>query len=53
MYTLHHDAEIRSIDQIEELRGLPTEVKPAEIELARQVVETFEGPLNLKDYKDE
>ena len=53
MYTLHHDAEIRSIDQIEELRGVPTEVKPAEIQLARQVVETFEGPLNLKDYKDE
>jgi DNA end-binding protein Ku len=53
MYTLHHDAEFRSIDQLEELCGVPTEVKPAEIKLARQVVKTFEGPLNFKDYKDE
>src|SRR5262245_35833478 len=26
MYTLHHDAEIRSIDQIEELNSVPTKV---------------------------
>ncbi len=53
MYTLHHDAEIRSIDQIEELNGVPTKVKPEEMKLAKQVVKTFEGALNLKDYKDE
>jgi DNA end-binding protein Ku len=28
-------------------------VKPEEMKLARQVIETFEGPLNLSDYKDE
>jgi len=28
-------------------------VKPEEIKLARQVISTFEGPLNLADYKDE
>ena len=53
MYTLHHDAEIRSIDQIEELSSLPSKVKPEEMKLARQVIATFDGELNLKDYKDE
>src|SRR5260370_37437303 len=28
MFTLHHDAEIRSIDQIEELSSVPTKVNP-------------------------
>jgi DNA end-binding protein Ku len=53
MYTLHHDAEIRSIDTIEELNSVPTKVKPEEMKLAKQVIQTFEGDLNLKDYKDE
>jgi DNA end-binding protein Ku len=53
MYTLHHDAEIRSIDQIEELSSLPAKVKPEEMKLAKQVISTFDGELNLKDYKDE
>ena len=53
MYTLHHDAEIRSIDQIEELSSLPAKVKPEEMKLARQVIATFDAELNLKDYKDE
>jgi DNA end-binding protein Ku len=53
MYTLHHDAEIRSIDQIEELNSVPTKVKPEEMRLAKQVVQTFQGELDLKEYKDE
>src|SRR6185295_12673060 len=53
MYTLHHDAEIRSIDQIEELNSVPLTVKPEEMKLAKQVVSTFDAELNLKDYKDE
>ena len=53
MYTLHHDAEIRSIDQIDELGSLPAKVKPAEMKLAKQVIASFESELNLKDYKDE
>jgi DNA end-binding protein Ku len=53
MYTLHHDAEIRSIDQIEELGSLSSKVKPEEMKLAKQVISSFEGELNLKDYKDE
>src|SRR5688572_9930465 len=38
MYTLHHDAEIRSIDQIEELSSLPAKVKPEEMKLAKQEI---------------
>lgn len=53
MYTLHHAAEIRTIDQIDELREVRGKVGPAEMKLAKQVIESFEGPLDLADYKDE
>jgi DNA end-binding protein Ku len=53
MYTLHHAAEIRGIDVVEELNSVPAKVKPEEIKLAKQVIDTFDGPLDLKTYKDE
>ncbi|MFM8533463.1 MAG: Ku protein [Acidimicrobiia bacterium] len=53
MYTLHHAAEMRTIDQIEELREVRGAVNPAEMKLAKQVIESIEGDLNLADYKDE
>src|SRR5947208_5139468 len=53
MHTLHHAAEIRSIEQVEELSAVPAKVKPEEMKLARQVIQTFEQPLNLSDYQDE
>jgi DNA end-binding protein Ku len=53
MYTLHHAAEIRTIDQIDELREVRGKVGPAEMKLAKQVIESFEGELDLADYKDE
>src|SRR5262249_51314637 len=53
MHTLHHAAEIRGMDAVEELSSVPAAVKPDEIKLARQVIETFAAPLNLADYKDE
>jgi DNA end-binding protein Ku len=53
MHTLHHAAEMRGIDSVEELSSVPTTVKPEEIKLARQVIHTFEQPLNLATYKDE
>ena len=53
MYTLHHAAEIRTIDQIDELREVRGKVNPAEMKLARQVIESIEGDLNLSDYKDD
>jgi DNA end-binding protein Ku len=53
MYTLHHAAEIRSMDSIEELGAIPAKVKPQEIQLAKQVIGTFEKKLDLADYRDE
>ena len=35
MHTLHHAAEIRSIDAVEELHSVPTTVKPEEMKLGR------------------
>jgi DNA end-binding protein Ku len=53
MYTLHHAAEIRSAEGIEELDAIPSKVKPQEVQLAKQVIGTFEKKLDLHDYHDE
>jgi len=53
MYTLRHDAEIRSMDAIDELADMPATVKADEVKLAKQVMSTFEGEVNLETYKDE
>jgi DNA end-binding protein Ku len=52
MYTMRRANEIRSMDQIDELEGVPSKVKPEEIKLAKQVIENFEGQLDLGEYKD-
>jgi DNA end-binding protein Ku len=53
MHTLHHAAELRSIDAVDELDSVATTVKPEEVKLAQQVIATFEAPLDLANYKDE
>jgi DNA end-binding protein Ku len=53
MYTLRQAAEVRAMSQIEELDRVPGSIKPAEARLARQVIETFEGDIDLREYKDE
>jgi DNA end-binding protein Ku len=53
MYTLHHAAEIRTIDTVEELNGVTRKVKPEEIKLAKQVIGTFDRPLDLSAFRDE
>jgi DNA end-binding protein Ku len=53
MYTLHHAAEIRTIDQVEELSSVREKVRPEEIRLARQVIEAFDRPLDLAEFKDD
>ncbi len=53
MYTMHHAAEIRSMDTIDELQDLPTKINAQEAKLAKQVIDTFDGELNLADFKDE
>jgi DNA end-binding protein Ku len=53
MHTLHHAAEMRGIESVEELSSVPATVKPEEMKLAKQVISTFEGPLDLSTYTDE
>src|SRR5207253_3973222 len=53
IYTLHHGAEIRGTESIGELGAIPTKVKPQEVQLAKQVIGTFEKKLDLSDYRDE
>ena len=50
---MHHAAKLRSIDQVEDLSGGHETVKPQEITLARQVIGTFEAPLDLSKFHDE
>jgi DNA end-binding protein Ku len=53
MYTLRHAAEIRSMEAIDELADMPEAVKPDEVRLARQVIGTFEGNVDLETYRDD
>jgi DNA end-binding protein Ku len=53
MYTLHHAAEIRSIDSIDELSSVPAQVNADELKLARQVIGTFDKTLDISAYHDE
>jgi DNA end-binding protein Ku len=53
MYTLRHAGEIRSMDGIDELTHIPEKLKPEEVKLARQVMSTFEGEVDLRSYPDE
>jgi DNA end-binding protein Ku len=53
MYTLRHANEIRSMDAIDELSEMPGRVKPEEVKLARQVMGTFEGTVDLQEYRDD
>jgi DNA end-binding protein Ku len=53
MFTLHHAAEVRGIDAIDELQNVPESVKPEEVNLARQVIGAFDAELDLSSFRDE
>jgi DNA end-binding protein Ku len=53
MYTLRHANEIRSMNAIDELTDMPETVKPEEVKLAKQVMGTFEGEVDLQEYRDD
>src|ERR671924_544396 len=53
MYTLRHASEVRSMDAIDELADMPASVKADEVTLARQVIGTFEGDVDLESYRDD
>jgi DNA end-binding protein Ku len=53
MYTLRHASEVRSMGAIDELKLVPTKIKPDEVKLARQVIGNFETEGDLTQYKDD
>ena len=53
MLTLRTATEVRRISAIDELEDLPETVNDAEVQLARQVIGTFAGDLDLSEFTDE
>lgn len=53
MFTLRHARELRTMESIDELQHVPTEVNAAEVSLARQVIRNFEGDLDMAAFRDE
>jgi DNA end-binding protein Ku len=53
MYTLRQAAEVRAMSQLDELERLPEKTKAQEAKLAKQVIDTFDAPLDLKAYRDD
>ncbi len=53
MYTLRHANEVRSMNAIDELKTVPSKIKPDEVKLARQVIGNFETGGDLTQYKDD
>ena len=53
MLTLRAASEVRRMSAIDELEDLPETVDDAEVQLARQVIGTFAGELDLSEFTDE
>jgi DNA end-binding protein Ku len=53
MFTLRHASEVRAMGAIDELKTVPTKIKPDEIKLARQVIGNFESEGDLTQYQDD
>lgn len=53
MFTLRQAAEVRAMSQIDELGRVPATIRPEEAKLAKQVIESFEGELDLSSFRDE
>ena len=53
MFTLRAASEVRRMSAIDELEDLPETVNAAEVQLARQVIGTFAGDLDLSEFTDE
>ena len=52
MFTMRHAQEVRAMSEIEELESVASKVSADEVKLARQVIGSFEGKLDLTEYKD-
>ena len=53
MFTLRQASEIRKMSAIDDLDEVPATINDAEVTLARQVISTFAGDLDLSEFSDE
>jgi len=53
MYTMRHASEVRAMSAIDELKTVPSKIKPDEIKLAKQVIGNFETGGDLTQYQDD
>ena len=53
MYTLRRANEVRRMSAIDELGDLPAEVNADEVALARQVIGSFKGEIDLGEFEDQ
>ena len=53
MYTLHRSDEMQTMGEVEELNTVRHTVRPEELRLAKQVIQTFAAPLDLTTFRDE
>lgn len=53
MFTLRHASEVRAMSAIDELKQVPTSIKPDEVKLARQVIGSFVQEGDLTQYRDD
>jgi DNA end-binding protein Ku len=53
MHTLYRADEMQTLDAVEELNTVRQNVRPEELKLAKQVIQTFDAPLDLTTFRDE
>ena len=53
MHTLYRADEMQTMDAVEELTTVRANIKAGELKLARQVIQTFDAPLDLTTFRDE
>jgi DNA end-binding protein Ku len=53
MYTLYRADEMHAMDAVEDLNAVRENVTPRELRLAKQVIQTFDAPLDLTTFRDE
>jgi DNA end-binding protein Ku len=53
MFTLRHGSEVRAMTGIDELEFARASVRPEELKLARQILDSFRSDASLADYHDD
>ena len=53
MHTLYRADEMQTMDAVEDLNVVKRNVSPQELKLAKQVIETFDAPLDLTTFRDD